>query len=81
MRRKVYGESQVSTCSFCSKTAIFRNNDGFPVCKDHKEKSFDSMRCLCGKVMDVKRGKFGSFFVCPVCGPMTFSKVLEINRK
>jgi hypothetical protein len=81
MRRKIYGESQVSICSFCSKTAIFRNKEGFPVCKDHKEKSFDSMKCLCGKIMDVKKGKFGSFFVCPVCGPMTFSKVLELNRK
>lgn len=31
--------------------------------------------------MDVKEGKWGPFFVCPACGPVSFEKARERNRE
>ncbi|MFT4309208.1 MAG: hypothetical protein ACMXYL_01855 [Candidatus Woesearchaeota archaeon] len=81
MRRKVYGESKQSLCFFCSRQGLYNNVEGFPVCKEHKGNSVGSMRCICNRLLDVRKGRFGSFFVCDYCGPMSLSKVLEINRK
>jgi hypothetical protein len=77
MRRKVYGQSKVEQCPFCDKTALSVNSQGIPVCQDHKKEHLN-IKCLCGSWLDVKKSKWGPFFVCGNCGPVSLKKGLEI---
>ena len=74
MRRKVYGQSKVETCMFCDKNATLVNSQGVPACLKHKEKILEDKRCICGEWMSVKSSKWGAFYLCPSCGPKSFSK-------
>lgn len=78
--RKVYGQSKTETCPFCGASAIFTNKQGFPVCKDHKDAIMNDMRCACGEPLELKKGKFGMFFLCISCGPRNAKKVFELNE-
>ncbi|MFT4307839.1 MAG: hypothetical protein ACMXYM_00520 [Candidatus Woesearchaeota archaeon] len=81
MRRKVYGQSENTICAFCGKQATTRNTERVPVCKDHRSAKLEEVKCTCGRFMDVKEGKWGPFFVCPACGPVSFEKARERNRE
>lgn len=78
MRRKVYGQSRVDECVFCGVRAFSENSQGFMTCKDHKNSIMEDKNCLCGEFLDVKKSKWGAFFVCPNCGPMSLKKVEEM---
>lgn len=80
MRRKVYGESMTTLCAFCGKQAVTRNRERVPVCEAHRTAKLEEVRCGCGRLMDLKEGKWGPFFVCPACGPMSFEKARERSR-
>ena len=78
-RKKVYGESRIENCPFCGKVASLENNQGVPVCIDHKNNELASMKCACGEFLDIMKGKWGPFFVCINCGNISFKKGLDMN--
>ena len=78
--RKVYGQSEISKCPFRTKTATSKNKQGLEVCLDHKGSSLDSIRCTCGSWLDIRSGKFGSYFNCINCGNFSFRKAMEIRE-
>lgn len=79
--RKVYGASRLEKCPFCEKTALTKNAQGIPVCLDHKHKEIGNLKCSCGKWLDLKSGKFGSYFNCINCGNISFNKAIDMNPK
>ena len=74
--RKQYGVSQESTCPHCGSRATVNNSQGVPVCPEHRDKTSDK-KCVCGKWLDVKVGKWGPYFSCVQCGIMSFQKGLQ----
>ena len=78
--RKQYGESQIDRCPFCNKQALSLNNQKIPVCRDHKSREITAV-CVCGALLDMKKGKYGPFFVCASCGPQSLKKVLSVNSQ
>ena len=76
---KKYGHSKIENCPFCQKQAIIRNNQGIPVCSQHKEEYLDDLKCFCGSTLKMMNGKFGTFFSCIKCGNMNLRKVMEFN--
>ena len=55
------------------------NAQGFPVCLAHRDAELGEMKCVCGEPLDAQKGKFGVFFTCLNCGPMTARKAFEVN--
>jgi hypothetical protein len=76
--RKVYGQSQEILCPFCGTQATTKNAQGLPVCHRHTDKEIN-LKCVCGGWLDVKESKFGTFFLCMDCGPVSYKKCFEIN--
>jgi hypothetical protein len=76
-RKKIYGKSQENDCYFCEKKALTKNKQGVATCMTHKLREVPPQKCICGEYMDIKESKWGTFFLCPVCGPKSFSKVQE----
>jgi hypothetical protein len=76
--RKVYGEYRQESCPYCGKQALATNGQGIPVCKEHIDKELN-LKCACGEWLDVKKGKFGAFFLCMSCGPVSMRKALDMN--
>lgn len=75
--KKVYGQSQVTECYFCLKPATTETELGIPACNDHKTKELKNEKCLCGKALDVKKSRFGAFFLCSSCGPISLKKAKQ----
>ena len=67
-------------CVFCDRQAISKNNQGFPVCVIHKKDDLPEMKCVCGEFLNIKDGKYGAFFLCPGCGPVSVKKALSVNE-
>ncbi len=76
---KRYGEQKKETCPFCGKDARSFNRQQIAVCKDHTEELLQEMKCVCGRFLERKSGKYGVFFICSSCGTMNLRKVLELN--
>lgn len=72
--RKVYGQSKQESCAFCGGKAFSENSQGFAVCNAHKTKVMEDKKCVCGEYLDVKKSKWGAFFLCSKCGPISLSK-------
>lgn len=77
--RKVYGQSRQERCYFCDKTALSENSQGLPACKDHKDKVLEDKKCACGEYLDIKKSKWGAFFLCSHCGPISLKKSEEME--
>ena len=77
---KRYGQSKSNKCPFCGTEAVFKNSQGVPVCRRHKDSSLESMKCLCGSTLEPKDGKFGPYFSCMKCGNVNFKRAMEINK-
>lgn len=79
--KKTYGSYREETCIFCSERAICMNEQNLPTCTKHKHELVDmnKVKCSCGDFLDIKEGKYGSFFLCMNCGPMSIAKIKEIN--
>lgn len=79
--RKEYGKSSIDKCIFCDDNAFSYNDQRFPVCKDHKNAivDMDKIKCSCKSYLDIKQGKYGTFFLCMNCGPVSIAKVKSIN--
>jgi predicted RNA-binding Zn-ribbon protein involved in translation (DUF1610 family) len=80
MRKKIYGKSSEQTCVFCEKTALSENTQGFPCCNEHKNKMMHDRLCVCGNHLSIKKSKWGAFFLCPDCGPMSLKKILSLDQ-
>lgn len=76
---KRYGESKVDRCPFCGQQAFARNNQGIPVCNDHRSMELNDLKCACGSYLDMRIGKFGPFFICERCGTKNMTQALEMN--
>ncbi len=79
MARKVYGQNKADICVFCGARALAENKQGLPVCEPHRNNTFDDITCLCQAKLEIKKSKFGPFFVCPSCGPVSWKKGLEMR--
>ncbi len=77
---KHYGQSKIDKCPFCDRQAFAKNKQDVPVCTDHKNTSLDEMKCMCGKPLEMRSGKWGIFFSCLNCGNLNLRKALEINE-
>jgi hypothetical protein len=80
MRRKIYGQSKSDTCAFCNKMATVENSQGFPTCVIHKQENMPEKKCICGEYLDVKKSKWGPFYLCKNCGPLSPRKVEEMAK-
>lgn len=76
---KRYGQSKINRCPFCEKQSTTENIQGIPTCSVHKKEELLDFKCVCGEWLDIKKGKYGAFFLCMNCGPISLSKALEIN--
>ena len=76
---KVYGQSSTATCPFCGDGALSKNEQGIPVCKHHTNRLLPELKCVCGSWLDQRESKFGVFFTCISCGPVSFTKMMETN--
>lgn len=76
---KKYGESRIDNCPFCGKIAVTKNNQGVPVCLEHKTAKLDEIRCVCGSWLEIMEGKWGPYFRCINCGNVNFRKGIEMN--
>ena len=76
---KQYGKSRVDCCPFCGKQSTTVNSQGVPVCLQHKGELLSGLRCFCGDSLEVRSGKWGSYFFCMRCGNISFAKGLEAN--
>lgn len=77
--RKVYGQSKENVCAFCGKNAFSKNSQGVLTCSDHKNTSYDGLKCLCGTTVEIKEGKYGPFALCPTCGIQKINRLLEMQ--
>lgn len=70
----------MTKCLFCTRQAIVKNDQGFPVCTLHKKEEMPEMKCVCGEVLSVKESRYGAFFLCPSCGPISVRKAISMNK-
>ena len=66
-------------CIFCGRQAIAKNEQKFPVCVVHKKENLPEMTCACGELLTIKEGRYGAFFLCPLCGPISVKKAMNVN--
>jgi len=78
---KRYGESRIDNCPFCGKTGVTKNSQGIPVCQSHKNNKLTDLKCACGEWLDIKQGKWGTYFRCMNCGNINFKKAMAMNPK
>ena len=76
MWRARYGDQTTSSCPLCGRTAIVRNAQGMPVCTDHKNAQISASCPNCRASLDLRDGKFGKFYLCDKCGPISTSKAV-----
>lgn len=76
-KKKIYGQSKQETCEFCGKTALLKNSQGLTVCSEHSKSVLEGKKCACGEMMQVKESKWGAFFLCKNCGPISTKKANE----
>ncbi len=77
---KRYGQSKLSFCPFCTRTATQQNSQGVDVCPHHVKQVLEEIRCICGSWLEQRSGKFGPYFNCVKCGNINFKKAMEIMK-
>ncbi len=76
---KKYGESRNDKCIFCDAQATTENSQGLLSCPKCKSKTMEDKRCVCGEYLDIKKSKWGAFFLCHKCGPISISKAMNMG--
>ncbi len=77
---KKYGSSKRTNCPFCDKLATTHNNQEVPVCRIHKSRELEDIKCLCASYLALEIGAYGPYFSCVNCGNLSFRKGLEMRR-
>jgi hypothetical protein len=77
--KKVYGDYTSTGCHWCGKTATNQNVQGLSVCKNHTEKRMEDIKCACGSWLELRAGKYGSYFNCLNCGNMNYDKGMKMK--
>ncbi len=54
-----------------------KNSQGLPVCNDHTKSILEGKKCACGETLQIKESKWGAFFLCKNCGPISTKKAKE----
>jgi len=70
----------MNNCVFCNRPATIRNSQRFAVCREHKNQEMPELNCVCGEMLSIKESKYGPFFLCPSCGPISLKKALSVNK-
>ena len=70
----------MSNCVFCGRQAVSKNEQKFPVCVVHKKQAMQDMKCVCGQILSIKESKYGPFFLCFDCGPVSINKAMNMNE-
>lgn len=78
---KKYGESRNDKCMFCEGQATTENSQGLPACNKHSKDELEDKRCTCGEYLDIKKSKWGAFFLCSKCGPVSISKASNMSAQ
>ena len=78
--KKVYGEYTNTGCHWCGKTATAENEQGLSTCSDHQQKRMEDVKCACGSWLELKAGKYGSYFNCLNCGNMNYEKGMKMKE-
>lgn len=79
--RKIYGSYQVDKCFFCGSNAYKKTIQGFPTCKKCGDQEVKDPKCpSCGGALDIKTSKYGVFFLCLDCGPVSLAKYKKFNE-
>jgi len=76
---KKYGESRKDKCMFCEAQATTENSQGLPACIKHNNEELEDKRCVCGEWLDIKKSKWGAFFLCNKCGPISINKGMNMG--
>lgn len=76
---KRYGQSKLSHCTFCGRTATQKTESGLEVCYQHTKEQLPEIKCLCGGWLEQRSGKFGPYFNCLRCGNINFKKGMEMK--
>src|SRR3989338_2920267 len=77
--KKVYGQSKLSNCTFCGRTATQKTEAGLEVCYLHTKEKLPEVKCTCGSWLEQRSGKFGPYFNCLRCGNINFKKAMEMK--
>ncbi len=64
---KTYGQT-TPECFFCGTHATIRNKEGIPCCRTCKDKTQQFNCSTCNDELEIKSGKFGTYFYCWKCG-------------
>lgn len=68
-------------CIVCGATCTTYNSQQLPVCKEHANYEILDLRCpYCKSYLDVRKGKYGSFFTCISCGTITVHKLKSFGN-
>lgn len=70
----------MTKCVFCTRQAIAKNTKGLPTCVLHKKEEMPELKCICGEILSLKESRYGLFFLCPNCGPISLRKALSLNK-
>ena len=63
-------------CIVCDKHATKYNSQQLPVCKIHQDHEALNLNCpICKEYLDVRKGKYGTFFTCMKCGIVNRTKL------
>ncbi len=68
-------------CIICGGMSTVYNSQQLPVCKKHADFEALELRCpVCKSHLDIRKGKFGSFFTCISCGPISVHKLKRFGN-
>jgi hypothetical protein len=65
-------------CFFCGKMSTVYNEQGIPMCREHKDYEALNLKCpACGTELEIMKSKWGKFFNCFRCGNVSMFKAKQ----
>lgn len=77
---KRYGQSRDNSCHFCGAIATSKSEQGLVVCHKHVTEKTDEIKCTCGSWLDLRSGKWGSYYNCINCGNVNMAKAMQMKE-
>ena len=67
-------------CIVCKAVSTSYNKQQLPVCSKHKDYEAIELKCpMCKSYLDVRKGKYGTFFSCIECGVLSVHKLKSFS--